>query len=186
MTASVLLLPGFNGAARQPILVRVAKAVGEGVDALFPGLPRGRPSPGLEREVRHAVSALPTKGRVVLVGRSFGGRVALRCALERRVAGVVLLGFPVRPKDRPRPDDEAALLRVKVPVLIVQGSQDELGPLDVLEPLIARNRHVVMSVLEGAGHAFGRHERDAVDLAAAFVTRRLSGSGARSLGIRRS
>lgn len=184
MKPVVVFLPGFNGAARQPILLRVAGALGSEIDARFPGLPGGRPSAGLEREVGHLRKALPKGRRVVLVGRSFGGRVAVRCAVQQPVAGVVLLGFPIRPKDRPRPEDEAALAAVKVPVLIVQGSEDELGPLEVLAPLVAANPRLSLSVVEGAGHSFGRHEKQAVRLAAEFIGQCLGGSRRRSLGIR--
>ncbi len=83
-----------------------------------------------------------------------------------------MLGFPVRPAGRPRPDDEAALLAVRVPTLIVQGDVDDKGPLEVLRPLVAKNPALTLAVLEGAGHSFGRHEARAVELAAAFLRRR--------------
>jgi pimeloyl-ACP methyl ester carboxylesterase len=168
----LVLLPGFNGAARQPILLHVATAAGDRFRAEFPGVPRGRPSPGFERELAHLTDSLPPRAVPSLVGRSFGGRVALRHALTHRVRALVLLGFPVRPPGRPRPDDEAALLAVRVPTLIVQGDADEKGPLEVLRPLVAKNRALQLEVIEGAGHSFGRHESRAVELAAEFLRRR--------------
>jgi pimeloyl-ACP methyl ester carboxylesterase len=77
----------------------------------------------------------------------------------------------VRPPGKPRPLDEAALLEVTVPTLIVQGDQDELGPLKVLERLVKRNRLLELHVLEGAGHSFGRHEAAALDHAVAWLDR---------------
>lgn len=173
MTAprALILLPGFNGAARQPILVKVAAAAGPAYAPQFPGLPRGRPSEGFERELAHLAAQVPGRSAPALVGRSFGGRVALRYARLRRVRAVVLLGFPVRPPGRPRPDDEGALLAVRVPTLIVQGDVDDRGPLEVLRPLVAKNDALELVVIEGAGHAFGRHEPRAVEAAAAFLRR---------------
>lgn len=169
---SLVLLPGFNGAARQPILVAVAKAAGDRFAAEFPGLPRGRPSPGFERELAHLAAHLAPRAVPSIVGRSYGGRVALRHALTHRVRALVLLGFPVRPPGRPRPDDEAALLAVRVPTLIVQGDADEKGPLEVLQPLVAKNRALQLEVLAGAGHSFGRRqEARAVELAVEFLRR---------------
>lgn len=184
MKPVVVLLPGFNGDARQPILRRVAEAVGQ--DALFPGLPGGRPSVRFERELEHVRKAVPRRRSVIVVGRSFGGRVALRYAATFPVTGVVLLGFPVRPPGTQRPDDERALLEAGVPVLIVQGSVDEKGPLAVLRPLVEKNRRLKLEVLEGAGHSFGRHEARAIELTAAFICGLVSGSGRRSLVRRRA
>lgn len=164
----LVLLPGFNGAARQPILVKVADAL-EGWSASFPGMTKGRPSPGFARELQFLSNAIARKSKPVLVGRSFGGRVALRYALEHAVTAVVLLGFPVRPPGTPRPEDEAALLAVKVPTLIVQGDVDDKGPLAVLKPLVKRNRALALEVIAGAGHSFGRHEAQAIRIAADFI-----------------
>lgn len=164
----LILLPGFNGAARQPILVKLAVAL-EGWSASFPGMTKGRPSPGFERELQFLSKAVGPKAKPVLVGRSFGGRVALRYALARPVAAVVLLGFPVRPPGTPRPDDEAALRSVKVPTLIVQGDADEKGPLPVLRPIVKQNRALTLEVIAGAGHSFGRQEGRALEAAAQFI-----------------
>jgi predicted alpha/beta-hydrolase family hydrolase len=169
----VVLLPGFNGDARQPLLVHVAGALGaRGFRFRFPGLPKGRPSAGLVEEVAFLARRLPPRAAPIVVGRSFGGRVALRYAMTRRVSALVLLGFPVRPAGRPRPEDEAALLAVRVPTLIVQGDADDKGPLDVLRPLVAKNPMLSLLVLPGAGHAFGRHEGRAVALAKHFIAAR--------------
>ncbi|MCA2979560.1 MAG: hypothetical protein INH41_27155 [Myxococcaceae bacterium] len=170
---NVVLLPGFNGAARQPVLARLGAALSPGHRCEYPGLPRGRPSEGLTREVRFleaAIAGLALDGPPVLVGRSFGGRVALRYALEQPVRALVLLGFPLRPPDRPRPDDEAALRRVEVPTLVVQGDADEKGPLALLEPIVRRNRQLTLVVLPKTGHRFGRHERTAVEAAVDFLS----------------
>lgn len=164
----LVLLPGFNGAARQPILVKVAQAL-DGWSPSFPGMTKGRPSAGFERELQFLSKAIPPKAKPVLVGRSFGGRVAVRYALEHSVAAVVLLGFPVRPPGTPRPEDEAALRSVKVPTLIVQGDADDKGPLAVLSPIVKQNRALTLEVIAGAGHSFGRQEGRALEAAAQFI-----------------
>jgi predicted alpha/beta-hydrolase family hydrolase len=164
----VVLVPGFNGSKRQPMLVRLAERLQQGgVDAEVVELPRGRPSPGLKVEA----DALAQHEADAYVGRSFGGRVCLRLA---RARPVVLLGFPVRPPGRPRPEDEAALLAWRAPGLVLQGSKDELGPLRVLRPLVKKNPALSLEIIEGAGHAFGRQERAVLDRAAEWLFERLA------------
>jgi predicted alpha/beta-hydrolase family hydrolase len=161
----VVLVPGFGGTASQPMLVKLSKLlVAAGLEAERVTLPRGRPSPQLAVEV----AALAARGGDAYVGRSFGGRVCVR--VPKRCARV-LLGFPVRPPGRERPEDEAALLALRSPTLILQGSKDELGPLPVLEKLCAKNPALELEVIEGAGPGFGRHEKRVLERAAEWLVK---------------
>lgn len=127
-------------------------------------------------DVRRARDALLTKGIecVALVGRSFGGRVCTRVAALERPAALVVLGHPISPPNRPRPDDEAALAAVSCPTLIVQGDHDRLGPLRVLERIAANNSRIELYVLTGVGHHFGARQRDGVQYAATWLRETLS------------
>ncbi len=171
VAAAAVLLPGFNGRATQPILVRLARRLAAlGMRCQRLALARGRPSPGLGSEQAQVAAAVRgQRGPLLLVGRSFGGRVCARYAAAHGASAVILLGFPVRPPGKRRPDDEAALLALRCPTLIVQGARDPLGPLRVLRPLAARNRHLTLQVVPSAGHAYGRHEAEALDVAAAWA-----------------
>ena len=64
---------------------------------------------------------------------------------------LVLLGHPISPPSRPRPEDEAALAAVQCPTLIVQGDRDRLGPLAVLNRIAEVNRNIEIVVLPGGG-----------------------------------
>ncbi len=122
-------------------------------------------------DVRHARAALAKEGatRIALVGRSFGGRVCTRLAALEPPAALVLLGHPISPPRRRRPDDEAALEAVRCPTLIVQGDHDHLGPLEVLQRIAAQNSYIEIFVLQGAGHQFGAREREGLQHAAAWL-----------------
>ena len=166
----VVLLPGFNGSSEQPILVRLSGELEAlGFKATRLQLPKGRPSEGLAAEVGFVAKALRRSKDAIFVGRSFGGRVALRYANSIGARAVVLLGFPVRPPGKQRPDDEAALSNVRVPTLIVQGSKDDKGPLSVLRPIVVANTQLTLEVLPGAGHDFGKHTARAITLTAQWV-----------------
>lgn len=166
---TAVLLPGFNGSAQQPMLLKLEKRLVD-FDVVRLAPPRLKLSPALAEHVawlRDAVAEV--RGPLVLVGRSFGGRLAVRLAAERPLAAVVLLGFPLRPPGKPRPLDEAALAALRCPTLIVQGTRDELGPLKVFSPILSENRALQLQRVEGAGHSFGAKEKGALDAAAAWL-----------------
>jgi predicted alpha/beta-hydrolase family hydrolase len=173
----VLMLPGFGGGADQSILVHLEEALRRrGLSALRASLTGGRPSVALEDEVQQARALRRSDPDIsAYAGRSFGGRVLARLALDESPRALLLLGFPVRSAaGRRRPDDERALTALSCPTLIVQGSRDPLGPIRTLERLVASNPRLELVVLRGAGHSFGRQEKTALETAADWLARRLS------------
>ncbi len=173
------MLPGFGGRADQPILVQLEDALWErGLSALRAALPRGRPSPRLEREVDVTRTLARSDGDIcAYAGRSFGGRVLARLALQAPPRGLVLLGFPVRSaKGQRRHEDEAVLECLSCPTLIVQGAADPLGPIRTFQRLAARNGRLELQVFPGAGHGFGRSQAAAVNLAADWLAAQLGRS----------
>lgn len=172
----VVLVPGFNGTAQQPMLVRLSKLLRErGLEALAVTLRQGKPSAGLAEETAQ-LDRLAGAGPIAIVGRSFGGRVGARLAAQREVVAMVLLGFPIRPPGRPRPDDEAALKALRCPVLILQGAKDELGSPALLRRLTKGMKNVELRVVKGATHSYGRHEREVLEQAAEWLVGISSGS----------
>ena len=173
------MLPGFGGGVDQPLLVALERALGSrGVGATRAALTRGRPSPGLAREVADARAWLDGDPEIsAYAGRSFGGRVLARLALESTPRALVLLGFPVRSASgQRRLEDERVLETLACPTLVVQGAADPLGPLRTLERLAGKNARLELTVLAGATHSFGRREREAVEAAADWLAARVHGS----------
>lgn len=85
----------------------------------------------LNPEYLQAVARLGASGRLVIGGKSMGGRVASMIAdelhAERTIAGLLCLGYPFHPPgklDKPR---TAHLATLKTPALICQGTRDEFG-----------------------------------------------------------
>src|SRR5205814_58786 len=148
--------------ASQPILRKLAarlEALGVRARPITFSTRGGRPSRGYAAELADLRAARDEllageAGAAILIGRSFGGRMCALLAAQEPPAALVLLGHPIAPPGRPRHDDEAALAAVACPTLVVQGDRDELGPLDVLARVAARNPRVEISVLPGVGHDF--------------------------------
>ena len=70
--------------------------------------------------------------RLLIGGKSLGGRMASLVALERPVAGLVCLGYPFHPPGRPGQTRVEHLRGLAVPTLICQGTRDPFGsPQDV-------------------------------------------------------
>jgi predicted alpha/beta-hydrolase family hydrolase len=84
-----------------------------------------------------AVAAVGAAGRLVIGGKSMGGRVASMAAdalnAQGSVAGLLCLGYPFHPPGRPAQLRTAHLERLATPALIVQGTRDESGTRDEVE-----------------------------------------------------
>lgn len=75
-------------------------------------------------------AALGGGARIVVGGKSLGGRVASLVADEVGARGLVCLGYPFRPPGRPERLRTAHLADLATPALIVQGTRDRFGTPD--------------------------------------------------------
>jgi predicted alpha/beta-hydrolase family hydrolase len=82
-------------------------------------------------EYKAAIEALGAKGKLIIGGKSMGGRVASMIADEMhaagKVAGLLCLGYPFHPLGRPEKLRTRHLAAMKVPALIAQGTRDQMG-----------------------------------------------------------
>jgi predicted alpha/beta-hydrolase family hydrolase len=154
----------------------------------FPYMERGskRPDPpaAAHTTVRAAVAEATRRWpRLPLFagGKSFGGRMTSQAqALEplANVRGLAFVGFPLHPAGKPSVERAAHLHDVRVPMLFLQGTRDELALPDVLRPLVARLAgDVVLHELAHADHSFhvrarcGRSDEDVLrELLDAFAS----------------
>jgi predicted alpha/beta-hydrolase family hydrolase len=118
---------------------------------------RRRPDrlPALIQAHRDALNALRAKaaGPIFLAGKSMGGRVGCHLALEEPVAGLICFGFPLQAAGTGALRDEV-LVSLRTPILLLQGTRDELCPLDLLEPVRARmTAPSTLVVVDGGDHS---------------------------------
>jgi hypothetical protein len=71
------------------------------------------------------------------------------------VRGLVFLGFPLHPPDRPAVDRATHLSQVEVPMLFLQGARDTFATLDRLRPVVETlGPRATLKVFENADHSF--------------------------------
>jgi uncharacterized protein len=144
---------------------------------------RPDPPPLCHATVRAAVAAagreLPNL-KLIAGGKSFGGRMTsqTQAALPLPgVRGLAFFGFPLHPPDKPSIDRGSHLAKIKIPMLFLQGTRDNLADLALLRPLAAGLRELAtLKTLDGADHSFhvlkrsGRSDQDVqAEMLAAFT-----------------
>jgi len=89
---------------------------------------RGGPDrpPVLMETWRQAV-AMAGAGRLVIGGKSMGGRIASMIADDVGAHGLVCLGYPFHPPGKPEKRRTAHLAELQTPTLILQGTRDPFG-----------------------------------------------------------
>jgi predicted alpha/beta-hydrolase family hydrolase len=91
-------------------------------------------------------------------GKSMGGRMTSLAAAEQKfegVKGLIFFGFPLHPPKRPSIKRAEHLNLVKVPMLFLQGTRDDLADLTLLRPICASlGSQTTLHVIEGADHSF--------------------------------
>ncbi len=134
------------------------------------GAGRPDPMPQLKACMRQAIErarAELSPARLLIGGRSMGGRVATMLAAEGLACdGLLLFAYPLHPAGQPEKLRDAHLPKIGVPVLCFNGTRDALCRRDLMEKALQGTRAWTMHWLEGADHSFrvlrrsGRTEDD--------------------------
>ena len=146
----------------------------------FPYMEKGGKRPDPPAIVHAAVrAAVAEAGRccpglpLIAGGKSFGGRMTSQAQASAPLPGVrglAFLGFPLHPAGKPSTARAGHLADVHVPLLFMQGTQDKLAELALLEPVVAGlGPKATLHRVEGADHSFhvparsGRNDRDVLN-----------------------
>ncbi len=130
----------------------------------FPYKQDGRKAPDrgpvLEAAYRRVLSEVharrPAPGRVLIGGKSMGGRIAsYLAAAGDPIDGVFFLGYPLHPPRRPVNIRSGHFGQIHCPALFLQGSRDALCDLGLLrEALPSIPGEARLHVVEGGDHSF--------------------------------
>jgi predicted alpha/beta-hydrolase family hydrolase len=145
--ATVVLAHGAGAPMNTPFMNSIARGLSAGggirvVRFEFPymrarretGRRGGAPDrePVLRNSWKEVVERLGGGRKVVIGGKSMGGRIASMVADEVGARGLVCLGYPFHPPGRPDKLRTKHLETLATPALIVQGTRDAFGtPEDV-------------------------------------------------------
>ena len=123
------------------------------------GSKRPDPMPKLKARMSAVVEEVRAKlapQRLLIGGRSMGGRVATMLAAEGfACGGLALFAYPLHPAGEPEKLRAAHLPDIRVPVLCFNGTRDALCRRDLMEKALESVRAPwTMHWLEGADHSF--------------------------------
>ena len=202
---TMILAHGAGAPQTHPFMTAFARLLsGRGLDVVtfnFLYMERGRrvpdPRARLEACYRAVIAAARARAgdgnRVVIGGKSMGGRIATQVAAadggdggDGGVDGLVLLGYPLHPPGRPDKPRTAHLPSVTAPMLFVQGGRDAFGTPDELRPVLATCPDAELVTVDGGDHSFrtrGKNAATAAEIcetATAEIVRWLEKQGLRS------
>ncbi|HEX3621123.1 MAG TPA: alpha/beta family hydrolase [Acidimicrobiales bacterium] len=156
----VVLAPGASATRDHSSLVAIDRALGaHGVTVERIDLPSSRPGPKVFDTIRAAAGAVAAGAglaadRVVLGGRSFGGRMCSVVVAEGLpAAGLVLVSYPLHPPGRPEKARTEHLPALEVPCLFVSGTRDPFAaPAELEEAAVAVPGPVTHVWIDGGDH----------------------------------
>jgi predicted alpha/beta-hydrolase family hydrolase len=167
--ATYTLAHGAGAGMTHPFMEAAAQGLAErGIATLryqFPYMERGTRRVDTPKVAQGAVRAAVAEAARRLPGvalyaggKSFGGRMSSQAQAEaplEGVRGLAFLGFPLHAAGKPGAERGAHLADVKVPLLFLQGSRDDLASLELLRPLVKKlGARATLAVFEGADHSF--------------------------------
>jgi len=106
--------------------------------------------------VKSAAKAAP-KLPLFAGGKSFGGRMTTTAASRGElggICGILCFGFPLHPPKKPDTARAEHLAAVKQPILMLQGTRDDLADLKLIQGVAKKHRNIKLHIEKGADHSF--------------------------------
>lgn len=111
--------------------------------------------PKLLASFQEQIERLPQNKKLIIGGKSMGGRMASLLAVETELAieGVICLGFPFHPPGKPEKFRGEHLVEMSIPTLILQGERDTFGNRQEIEQM-QFSKQVSVDFLVDGDHSF--------------------------------
>jgi uncharacterized protein len=194
--ACVVLAHGAGAGMAHPFMAAMATGMHDrGLATLryqFPSMENGSRRPDRPSVAQAAVRAAVDEAGLRLPGlplfaggKSFGGRMTSQAQAESplsNVRGIVLLGFPLHPANKPSVGRAVHLFGVELPMLFLQGDRDALAnPVLINQVVEAIGDTATLVTFADADHSFhvpartGRTDKqvmaDVLDVLAGWINR---------------
>ncbi len=111
------------------------------------------PQPVLIASYRKAIEVMPFQ-KVVIGGKSMGGRIASYVADPEKVSGLLFLGYPLHPPGKVDQLRDEHLYRIQKPMLFISGTKDPFAREDLLLSTLKKiGKYAELHAVKGGGHS---------------------------------
>jgi predicted alpha/beta-hydrolase family hydrolase len=166
--AIVILAHGAGAGMQHRFMENLAVELGElsiaTVRYNFPYMEKGSRRPDVPAVAEKTVGAVLAHVQeafagesIFLAGKSFGGRMSSQFVSKHNptgVNGIIFYGFPLHPPGKPDIQRAEHLKSIKIPMLFLQGTNDALASLPLIEKVCASLPSATLVKFEGADHSF--------------------------------
>ena len=176
----ITLAHGAGAGMNHSFMITLAKSLSEaGIATMrfnFPFTENKKGRPDLPAVAHKTIEASISKANELFpelplfaAGKSFGGRMTsqyLSAHHDSSVKGIIFYGFPLHPPGKPSTERAEHLKDVKVPMLFLQGTKDELATWHLIESVCASLPLAKLVKIEGANHSFKAGKQNVIQLLA--------------------
>ncbi|HMD82005.1 MAG TPA: alpha/beta family hydrolase [Anaerolineales bacterium] len=111
------------------------------------------PQPVLQSIYRKAIEAI-SFDRVIIGGKSMGGRISSYVADAGPVKGLLFLGYPLHPPGKPDQLRDQHLYTIRKPMLFLSGTRDPFARAELLNNTLKKiGAYATLYSVEGGGHS---------------------------------
>jgi predicted alpha/beta-hydrolase family hydrolase len=164
----ITLAHGAGAGMSHPFMVSLANELAlQRISTLlfnFPFMENKKGRPDVPAVAHQTVQAAITKAQelfpslpLFVSGKSFGGRMSSQYLAKAKldiVKGIIFFGFPLHPAGKPSIERAEHLNDLKMPMLFLQGTRDELAEWNLIEEVTTKLPNAILRKIEGADHAF--------------------------------
>jgi uncharacterized protein len=180
--ALLTLAHGAGAGMNHPFMNALAKELAQqGISTLrfnFPFIENKKRRPDVPATAHKTIEAAINKSHELLPnvplfvsGKSFGGRMSSQYISKNPspVKGIIFYGFPLHPPGKPSVDRAEHLKDIKVPMLFIQGTRDELAEWSLIENVTNSLPQTMLCKIEGSDHAFKAGKQNLIPVLASVT-----------------